>query len=174
MLKERRHYYKKQRRSTTKDSRLKIVDVLKRKRDRLADKIERIKNKQNIYALATEEENITLARLNRIKRSLKRLAKKEDFSEKKEKYDLFRGLLLWDIATDYTPRYWKVKSELNQIDKGLKTSTKRLQSIRLSSKNAPHAFSGFEKRIKSKERQLEKLLNKISRVLILQIGRAHV
>ena len=168
MLKERRRYYKKQSRSTKKDSHLKAVNILKKKRDILAKKVQRIKNQEDVYALATEDEKATLASLNKIKRSLKRLSKKESFSEEKEKYELFRGLMLWDIATDYTPRYWKVKNELNQVNKALEISTKNLQSLKHSGENAPRAFSGFESRIKNKEKHLEKLLNKTTRLLVLQ------
>ena len=168
MLKERRRYYKKQSRSTKKDSHLKAVNILKKKRDILAKKVQRIKNQEDVYALATEDEKATLASLNKIKRSLKRLSKKESFSEEKEKYELFRGLMLWEIATDYTPRYWKVKNELNQVNKALEISSKNLQSLKHSGENAPRAFSGFEGRIRSKEKHLDKLLNKTSRLLVLQ------
>ena len=99
---------------------------------------------------------------------MKRLSKKESFSEENEKYTLFRGLMLWDIATDYTPRYWKVKNELNQVNKALDISTKNLQSLKQSGENAPRAFSGFESLFRNKEKQLDKLLNKISRLLVLQ------
>ena len=168
MLKERRRYYKKQNRSTMNNSRLNAVNALKKKRDKLAQKIQQIKNQEDIYALAAEDEKGTLIRLNKIKHSLKRLSKTEDFSEENEKYALFRGLMLWDIATDYTPRYWKVKNELNQVNKALEISTKNLQSLKHSGENAPRAFSGFENGIRTKEKQLDKLLNKISRLLVLQ------
>jgi len=77
-------------------------------------------------------------------------------------------VLLWEISTDYEPRYWKVKNELNQVNKALEVTTKRLQSIQQSTKNAPRTFAGFKKIIKNKERRLDKLLNNISRMIIAQ------
>lgn len=168
MLKERNAYYKKQQRSLNKDVRLNIVNTLKNKRDKLAIKVQQIKQQQNIYALATDDEASLLKSLNKIKKSLNRLSKKDDFSEESEKYKLFRGLLLWDIDTDYTPRYWKVQNELNQVDKALDISVKRLQSIKKSSKNAPLSFSGYNKRIKHKEKTLDKLLNKVTFIITSQ------
>ena len=168
MLKERRHYYEKQQRTTRKDSRLKLVTSLKSKRNILANKISKIEKNHDIYALATEDEKDILSRLNKINASLTQLEKNNDYSEEKEKYELFRGLLLWDISTDYAPRYWKVKNELNQVDKALKISINRLRSIKQSSKLAPRAFSGFSDRIKTNEIKLKNLLKKINHILLLQ------
>ena len=160
MLKERNVYYKKQQRSLKKDVRLNIFNTLKNKRNKLAIKVQQIKQQKNIYALATDDEASLLKSLNKIKKSLKRLSKKDDFSEENEKYKLFHGLLLWDIHTDYTPRYWKVQNELNQVDKALNISVKRLQSIKKSSKNAPLSLSGYSNRIKNKEKRYRQLQKK--------------
>lgn len=165
MLKERGSYYAKQKKSTSNDSRLKLVNKLENRRDKLTAKIQNIKQQKNIYALATEDEKDTLTSLNKIKISLKRLTKKEDFSEEVEKYNLFRGLLLWDVSTDFTARFWKVQNELNQLDKALATSNKRLLSLKHSSTNAPLSFSGYRQRIKNKEKTLDKLLHKITYIL---------
>ena len=168
MLKERRRYYEKQQRTTSNDSRLKTITTLKKKRDLLAHKVAKIKQQHDFYALATEDEKDVLISLNKIKSSLNRLEKKDDFSEEKEKYNLFRGLVLWDISTDYAPRYWKVKNELNQVNKAIKVTSKRLQSLKQSSENAPRAFSGFDKRISGKKEKLDELLNRVTQILAYQ------
>jgi len=168
MLKERSSYYKKQQRSTSNDSRLNLVNSLKKKRDQLAIKVQKIKQQKNIHDLASEDEKEILSSLSKIKTSLTRLSKKDDYSEETEKYNLFRGLMLWDISTDYAPRYWKVKNELNQLDKALDVSVKSLESLKQSSKNAPLAFAGYYKRIKNKEKTLDKLLNKITYIISSQ------
>lgn len=168
MLKERNAYYKKQQRSLNKDVRLNVVNTLKNKRDKLAVKIQQIKQQKNIYALASDDEASLLKSLDKIKISLNQLSKKDDFSEESEKYKLYRGLLLWDISTDYAPRYWKVKNELNQVDDALDIAIKRLQSIKKSSKNAPLSYLGYNNRIKNKEKKLEKLLNKVTSIITSQ------
>ncbi|MCK5721410.1 MAG: hypothetical protein KAI84_02665, partial [Gammaproteobacteria bacterium] len=168
MLQERRHYYKKQLHATKGDSRLNLVNTLKKKRDQLAKKVTQIKQQHDVFALATDDEKEISNSLNKIRQSLNRLEKKDDFSDEKEKYNLLHGILLWDISTDYAPRYWKVKNELNQVNKALEVTTKRLKSIQQSSKNAPLTFTGFNKIIKNKEKKLNKLLNNISRMIIAQ------
>ena len=168
MLKERRSYYEKQSRTTSNDIRLTKILSLKKRRDLLANKVAKIEQQHDVYALATEEEEETLNSLNKIKSSLDRLDKKDDFSEEKEKYNLFKGLLLWDISTDYAPRYWKVKNELNQVNKSLEITNQRLQSLKQSSKDAPRAFSGFKSRISKNEEKLNTLLKKVTRILSFQ------
>lgn len=168
MLKERKRHYEKQKHSATKDSRLKLVYKLKKKRDQLEKKVSQIKLKHDFFALASEDEKERLHSLSKINNTLKRLGKKNDFSEEEEKYNLLKGILLWNISTNYAPRYWKVKNELNQVDKALKITTKRLQSIQQSRKSTPRTFSGFNKRIKNKEKNLDILLKKITRILALQ------
>lgn len=168
MLKERESHYKKQQHSLNNNIRLNIVNKLKKKRDKLTKKIQLIEQQQNIYALATDDESDFLRSLDKIKKSLARLSKKEDFSEEKEKYKLFRGLLLWDIGTDYPPRHWKVRNELNQLNKVLALSEQHLGSIKNSSKNASLSFSGYNSRIKNKEKTLDKLLKKITSIIRFQ------
>lgn len=168
MLKERRSHYEKQQRSVINDSRLKLVNRLKSKRDKLAAKLQQIEQQHDVFALATEDEKERLNSLNKIHSSLKNLGKTDDFYEEKEKYKLFSGLILWDISTDYIPRYWKVKNELNQVDIALEISVKSLHSLKQSSSNAPLAFSGYQNRIKNKEKTLDSLLNKITQILASQ------
>ena len=73
--------------------------------------------------------------------------------------------MLWDISTDFTPRYWKVKNELNHLDKALAVTFKRLKALKQSSKNAPLSFSGYRAIINSKEKILDNLLNKVAYIL---------
>lgn len=168
MLKERNNFYKKQQRSLNNNTRLKVVNSLKKQRDKLADKVQQIEQQQDAYALATDDEKVLLNSLKKIKKSLARLSKKDDFSEEDGKFKLFQGLLLWDISTDYTPRFWKVKNELNQLNKALELSDKRLNSIRTSSKNAPLSFANYNNRIKNKEKTLNKLLTKVTSIIRFQ------
>ncbi len=168
MLKERAAYYKKQQNKTKNDSRLYLANKFKKQRDKLATKIHLIKKQEKIYALAAEDEKDILQSLNKVKKILTNLNNKDEYSEEHEKYNLYRGIMLWNISTDYTPRYWKVKNELNQVDKALDLSNKRLISLSESSRNAPLSFSGYKKRIQNKAKKLNGLLKKITHILTSQ------
>ena len=168
MLSERSSHYKKQQLSLNKNVRLNHINTLKSKRDKLANKVLQAKQESSLYDLATDEEIDLLKSLDKIKSSLNNLSKKDDFSEETDKYQLFRGLVLWDITTDYSPRYWKMKNELNQLDKALDISTQRLQSIKKSSETAPASFAGYNIRIKNKEIALDKILKKITKIISSQ------
>ena len=168
MLKERAAYYKQQQQVTKKDARLRLVNKLIKQRDKLENKIRQIEQQEDYYALATEDEKETLKALDRAKKSLKRLNNKDEYAEEHEKYNLYRGLMLWQISTDYTPRYWKVRNVLNQVNKALDLSNKRLLSLKLSNKNAPLSFSGYKNRIKDKKKKLNRVLSKITKILTSQ------
>ena len=168
MLKERGQHYAKQQRATSNDPRLTFINKLKAKRDILTAKVQQIEQQQNIYALASEDEKNIITSLNKANRSLQRLKGKGDFSEETEKFKLLNGIMLWELATDYTPRYWKAKNKLNQLDKALELSSSRLQSLSISRKNAPLSFTGYNSQIKQKEQKLNKLLNKIKKLIALQ------
>jgi len=165
MLKERQAYYIDKQQTTSNDKQLNLINSLKKKRDKLAVKINSIKENNDFYSLATEDEKEYLNSLNKINTSLTRLSKKDDYSEEIEKYNLYKGLLLWDISTDYAPRYWKVKNELNQVDKALTIATARLTSLKQATTNAPLSFSGYKQRIKNKEKTLDKLINKVTTII---------
>lgn len=168
MLDERKKYYVKQNKTTRNDSRLKLVSVLKKKRDKLFIQVQNIKQKENILALASEDEKETLSRLSKIKRALGAKPNQSEHSEEIEKYKFFNGLMIWDIGTDFSPRYWKAKNELNQVDRALKIANMRLSSLKVSSQNAPLSFSGYKNKITAKEKTLNNLLNKITRIINLQ------
>ncbi len=168
MLKERAKYYNKQLKTTRNDERLYLYNQLKAKRDKLAEKVQQIKKHQRLSDLATEDEKEILQSLAKVKKTLTRLSKSDDYSEENEKYKLFQGLMQWDISTDYQPRYWKTQNELNQVDKALSETIQRLRSLRTSTKNAPNSYKGYYSRIKDKQKKLDKLLRKIFHIIKLQ------
>ena len=162
MLKERRNFYEKQKKSLLNDSRLTLLNTLKIKRDKLSRKIQEIKNKHDVLALATEDEAEALDSLGKAKRLLDRLKNKTDVSEQRSKYNLIHGLILWDISTDYAPRLWKVQNELNQLNVAITAGDKNLLAINKSAQNAPGRFSGFKNIILNKKEKLNKILKKIN------------
>ncbi|MFK5914065.1 MAG: hypothetical protein QM484_06805 [Woeseiaceae bacterium] len=165
MLKERAAYYAKQLKVTRNDARLNKIKRLKQQRDKLTLKVNNIKQQQQIEDIATEDEIDILNSLKKVGSSLKHLSKKDDYSEEQEKYKLYKGLMLWEIATDYTPRYWKIRNELNLVNKALSKTEKQLQSLVLSSKKAPLSFSGYKQRIKDKEKTLNRLIKKVNTII---------
>jgi len=168
MLSERQKHYSKQKYTTLNDSRLKLVKKMEQKRGQLAASLQRIEQQHDIFALATEEEKDSLSSLSKIKRALSSKKDNPSQTEERNKYNFLYGLLLWDISTDYTPRYWKAKNELNKLNEALEVSNRRLQSLKSSAASAPLSFSGYAAKITAKEKQLNRLLDKITKILTSQ------
>ena len=168
MLKERRNFYEKQKKSLVTDSRLTLLNALKIKRDEISSKIRKIKDKHDVIALASEDEAEALDSLSNAKRLLDRLKNKTDLSEQREKYNLLHGLILWDISTDYAPRLWKVQNELNQLNAAIDDGSKKLLALKKSSQNAPGRFTGYKNIILNKKEKLNKILRKINLLIDAQ------
>lgn len=168
MLKERKAYYDKQKKSLDNDSRLSLMKTLIAKRDKLSLEVKRIENQHDVFALATEEEQDILDSLQKINTALNNEKNKTTFSAEREKYKLLFGLMLWDISTDYAPRLWQIQHELNQVNTSIDVGMKNLVSLKNSSKNAPHRFSGYKDIIHNKELKLNKILNNINLLIAEQ------
>ncbi len=168
MLKERKNHYNKMEQATRNDTRLKKINRLKKLRNQLAAKVQQIEEKHDIYALASEEEKEVLETLDKAEKTLHRIKGRGDFSDEQQKYRFFRGLMLWQISTDYAPRLWKVKSQLIQLDRALTKAEQQIRSVKYSIKTAPRAFTGFSKRIEIQEKKLDQLIRKTTSILALQ------
>ncbi len=165
MLKERKKHFRQQEKNSRDGLLLKQLSVLRQKRDQLATRILKIKQRQDFIALASEDEKDILASLKKAGKLLEQLQQREDVSEEMEKYRLYNGLMIWQLANDYTPRIWKVQSQLNQLDKALKISKKRLQSLQQTRKSAPQSFDGYQQKIRKKAETLNTLLKKTESIL---------
>jgi uncharacterized coiled-coil DUF342 family protein len=116
-------------------------------RDRYAEELARIERDSDTAALATEKEQELLARLERIRQ---RLSRQVDASgDSQERYRLLRGLLNWDIATDFSSRVWQARKALNELDRLLHEAEARRVALERASQETPRSFDAFDVRIRA-------------------------
>jgi hypothetical protein len=116
-------------------------------RDRYAEQLTRIEADSDSAALATEKEQELLARLERIRQ---RLARQVDASgESQERYRLVRGLLTWNMATDFKSRLWQAQKSLNELDRLLGESQTRRSALEKAQQEEPRRFDAFSSRIRA-------------------------
>jgi len=120
---------------------------LKARRDALAARVAIIEQKHEALALANSKEMVQLQILKNVNQRLKRLADKEDLSEQQDKYRLTRGVILWNIMSEFTPRLWKVKRGILDLDKALAETAIRRRGMVRAQRLAPRMFEGFTDRI---------------------------
>ena len=165
MLQERRRAYQKKLPEVTRDTRLKKLQKLEAHRNKLANKVKRIEQNEDVFALASDAELEQLAQLKTVQRNLQSVAKKQDVTELQERYELLNGLLYWQIADDYVPRQWQLKKGLKELDAALAEAHAANASLKNAWNQAPAAFEGYAIQIKKQNARIRTLQLKVDSAL---------
>ena len=147
MLATRRLAYAKRLPQVLQDERSRNFDELPARRDRYAAELARIENTNDVMGLANDKERQLLARLDKVESALKRLSGHEDISAAQDKYQLLRGLLYGDVSSEYKPRLWQARKDLNALDRDLAETRARREALLRAQQDAPRMFENFATRI---------------------------
>ncbi len=123
--------------------------TLMQRRNRLADEIGRIERQRDTTALATRQELNQLAQLSKYRKRLYQLEKKygkKAVTEAATKIRLSRGVLIWQMDSDYAPRLWELKKSLKQVDKALEQSRSAKKIIKKVQTSVPMMFVSYERK----------------------------
>ena len=116
-------------------------------RDRYARELARIETESDSLPLATEKEHELL---NRLERSRQRLARRLGTDgETPERYRLVRGLLAWDMASDFKSRLWQAQKSLKELDGLLQETLTRRSTLEQAQQDEPRRFEVFAVRIQA-------------------------
>jgi hypothetical protein len=116
-------------------------------RNRFAEELARIEREANTDALATDKEQEQLDRLERIRQHLARQL--DSSGENQERYRQLRGLLSWDMATDFDARVWQARQSLNELDRLLEETQVRRSALEQAQQETPRLFAAFHERIRA-------------------------
>jgi len=145
---------------------------LKASRNDFAAKLGTIERNHDYMSLATVDEKQQLQRLDKIALSLNKLGGKKDTDDESDMHRLLSGLLEWQISTDYAPRYWKAKKQLQALDRALVESQRRAQSLNQISNLSRSRFSEFEHRIDGQALRIKSLYQRVDKLVKRQ--EAHI
>lgn len=132
--------------------------------EELNDRFNQITNHTDVLALANEKEISLLKRLDRIKQTLDRSTSTE-LTKQREQLKFFRGLIYWQIASDFSPRQWQIKKQLNQIQQAFTEMENKKKSSLSQLVKTPKYFSNFAQNIKSKNTQIRYLSARIEETI---------
>jgi hypothetical protein len=161
MLATRRLAYAQRLPKVLQDERARNFAELPVRRDRLAAELTRVENDNDVMALANGKERQLLARLDRADETLKRLAGREDVSDVHDRHRLLRGLLFYDVASDYSPRLWQAKKDLKELDQSLAETGVRRDALMRAQTDAPKAFDAFAVRIAQSRVRISQLQDRV-------------
>ena len=162
ILKEKRQTYQHKLAKTLTDKSLNKVKTLSQRYKQLSKELIDIESKQDAFKLTTSKEQ---SQLKLLKRSAERLAllknTTEDSTEQQARLKRLKGLLTWNIITDYPVRIWQSKKQLRQLKSATQGMHKAMSSLKYSWAKSPADFSTFDKRIANKESQIRTLIKKL-------------
>jgi len=138
--------------------------VLAARYKKIKDRFQQINRQTDVQALADKKEISLLKRLDKIKQTLDRLPATE-LTKQREQYRLFRGLIYWQLADDFTPRQWQIKKELKQIEQVFSDLENRKKSSLANLVKTPKYFSSFAQRIKNKQTKIRQLTKRIEKTI---------
>ena len=139
------------------DDTLARIEDIRASRDFYARELQRIDESQQALALATEDEQALLDRLQRIEERLWLLRDHRRIARYREQYRFFKGLLEYDIRTSYAARRWKVQKALRSLDQAFADALARQASLQKARAEAPERFQGYDQRILAISDRLEGL-----------------
>lgn len=163
MLAERRKNFQQKLPQLRQSSDLDSLQPMKETRDQFAARLNAIESSEDFLELANEEEKQQLQRLQKISRNLKSLAGQQNIESQRDMHRMFSGILLWNISTDFAPRFWRARKQLTALDVGLKESTDRVGSLRQISETSSRRFAEFEFRISGQESRIRNLKDRASK-----------
>jgi hypothetical protein len=153
-------------------SRERTLDVqrLHAARDEYSAELARIERDGDAAALANDKEKALLERLGRVERALGsagdvlyrdvRMSQAQDAQERPEardKHRRYRGLLAWDLSSQYSARLWEAKKGMKQIDTLLGEVGGRREVLERAQVEAPQSFEAFTGRIETQRRRIGEL-----------------
>lgn len=162
MLQERRSLYVQKLPEVDKNAQLKAIEEFQKQRDAIAKEVRRIEESNDIFALATNEERDMLEIFGDIEDRLGKLAGKRSLKMQEEKYELYKGILYWQISSDIVPRLWTLKKGLKELDLALEDARAADASLKTAWQKAPETFEGFQVRIMGQQARINKLRKAIS------------
>lgn len=79
-----------------------------------------------------------------------------------EKYQLYKGILYWQISSDFVPRLWQLKKGLKEVDQALIDARVAEASLNNAWQQALKTLDGFQSRISSQQARIDQLKKKVA------------
>jgi lipopolysaccharide biosynthesis regulator YciM len=165
MLKERRANFEAKRPAIENSAELERINELQSQVEQLSQKVTSIVNEENYLALADANETEYLQQLDELKSILDQLEGQQDLSAEKAKYRLLKGLLQYQIETDFPTRAWRATSELKSLRQSMKETSAAAQSLSLASAVNDNTLSELDKRIAGQSSVISQLFTQVDNLL---------
>ncbi len=165
MLNERRANFERKRPAIENTAEYENLEAIRSQVENLSDKVTAVVNEENYLALANPAETEYLQQLDELKIILDELDGQQDLSEEKAKYHLLKGLLQYQIETDFPRRSWRAKSELKSLNQSMLETSAAAQSLNQAAGINDKTLLQLEARIAGQSSAINGLLTQVDNLL---------
>lgn len=161
MLNERRKAYFEKLPRIAGDQRLQQITRMQEQRDKFAAEIARIERENDGYGLVTPEEEDLVQTLDAVKTRLERLSRVQDMREEQEKFQLLSGVLYFRLQSDFIPRLWQARRQLEELDRALEKTGNSRRRLTVAANNAPRYFEAHAQKINWSRQRITQMLGRL-------------
>jgi len=138
------------------------VERLRAAHAREVQSLARVESEGNAEALADERERMLASRLERVRAGIEGLVEPAQRETVREKHRLMRGLLTWDLSTQYSRRLRDEKKALQEAGRLITEADGRREALLQAQAQAPASFDEFDKRIEILRDRIARAQGKVS------------
>lgn len=161
MLNERRKAYFEKLPRIAGNERLQAIARMQEQRDKFAAEIARIERENDGYGLVTPEEDDLVLTLDAVKSRLERLSRVQDMREEQEKFQLLSGVLYFRLQSEFIPRLWQARRQLEELDRALEKTANTRRRLAVAANNAPQYFEAHAQKISWSRQRITQMLGRL-------------
>ena len=155
MLSERRASFEQKRPLVEQSTSYAELEQYNAQRVEMASEVERIERDQDYLALANEDEADYLEQFDELESLFEVLQDTQDLTDAQVQYKLLRGLLHYQIETEFPQRHWRLKRELLQLDKALAEAAELSTSLRQAAAINDRKLVDLDQRIQGQQGEID-------------------
>lgn len=125
------------------------------------ERLDTARTNHNPVALASSSERQQWTLLDKIDSRLSTLPDEPRYNRMREKADWLRGVLYWQLQSDYKARLWETQKQLHEVEPLLAEATDRHAQIIRALETARDGFDGYNQRIEALRARILALLPRI-------------
>ncbi|MBL3600802.1 MAG: tetratricopeptide repeat protein [gamma proteobacterium endosymbiont of Lamellibrachia anaximandri] len=143
---------------------------LRQRHEKLLELQKKLADSSRPLRLANAEEQAQLGRIQSIEKRMSQLGDAVELEEKRQRLRLMKGMLQWQVETDFKPRLWQFSKLLRSTDDALERSRQLRERLQGALEQAPGRFEGFSGRIESLKARIAELQTTVNAALKAQAG----
>ncbi|MBL3588653.1 MAG: tetratricopeptide repeat protein [gamma proteobacterium endosymbiont of Lamellibrachia anaximandri] len=143
---------------------------LRQRREKLLERQKELADNRLPLRLANAEEQAQLARMQAIEAKMDQMGDAVQLEAKRQRLRLMKGILHWQVETDFKPRLWQFSKSLRSAGDELEQSRQLCERLQVALEQAPSRFEGFSGRIESLKARIAELQASVNVTLKAQAG----